>query len=173
MKSVCYAVVTSAVVALSLTLAAQGLPPTQGFPPQGGPLTHKPPTDQTGSPKDQRITLQGCIRGGRFEPDHGGRVNIPAQLLAQLDDSSAIVLIGKRELLQRIRSDHERHRDEITGVLVIPPKPAGVRQVDIKTVQAGKTRVTTGTRYEAGDIPGAPLQIRVESVTHLPDGGGC
>ena len=35
MKSVCYAVVTSAVVALSLTLAAQGLPPHAGFPATG------------------------------------------------------------------------------------------------------------------------------------------
>jgi hypothetical protein len=123
----------------------------------------------------------GCVRGGRFEPDHGANVDIPALLLGQIfDSSSGVVLVGKRELLVQIRQQHDRHRDEITGVLLIPPKAAGSREVNVKTTQIGKrTRITAGTknenggsRNEHGEILAAPVQIRVTSVTHH-DGPGC
>jgi hypothetical protein len=167
MNRMVHTFVATAAVSFSIALAAQGPSPNNKAPKKS----------KSG---EQSVTLQGCLRGGRFEPDHSAIIDLPAQLLAQIFDSSGIGLVGKRELLVQIRSQHERHHDVIAGVLLIPPKVAGEREVDVKTAEIGKrTRIIAGTRTdnggqrnENGEILAAPVQIRVESITHR-DGPAC
>ena len=53
-------------------------------------------------------------------------------------------LEGNRDLLKRLRHDHDGHDEELTGVVIIPPSPDGT-EVHVGSKGIGeKTRVSSG-----------------------------
>ena len=137
------------------TAAAQGppVPPRDPSPaqPRLGDTRHK-------------VVVEGCIRDSRLKIDRSR----PSPLLAALE-ATEFVLEGPKELLQRIKSEHGDHQDEIHGVAIVPA--SRTEQVDVGSTPIGdKTRVVIGTRAGTNERRGFnPIRLRVESLVHLAD----
>ncbi len=113
------------------------------------------------------ITLSGCLRGSVLELQQQG----VAKYTASSQVASEYHLEGAKDLMQMLKSDHDGHFIEVTGVARIPP-PTTDEQIDVKTTELGRAgRVTIGSRQQKGFLPTPPRPIRlvVETFKHLGD----
>jgi hypothetical protein len=166
---------TAMLIAL-IALATVALDPAYGRSEQRQPASPpaQPPQNPGQRPKsdiavpksEEAITISGCVHGSHFKPSRESVSDVPTALLR----ASEYVLDGQRELLQRLKNDHDGHYEEVTGVAKIPPSfqhpDTQVRSKDI-----GKTRVTIGTRQEKAYLPSPdqPVRIIVDSFRHISD----
>jgi hypothetical protein len=114
--------------------------------------------------QEELVTVAGCVTGSHFKPSRETRNDLPADLYRAREWT----LQGKRELLNRLRKEHDGHYEEITGVIKVPPQP---QQADttVRTKDVGKkTRVTIGTRQSSSNVEAPPpATIVVESFRHI------
>lgn len=121
-------------------------------------------------PKDTDVvTITGCVHGSRLKLSR----NTTPDTVTSVVRASEYVLGGQKELLTRLKKDHDGHLEEITGTLKIPPT-LDQPDIHVRTKNVGdKTRVTIGTRQTAGSEPTAPLPVlptlTVESSRHISD----
>lgn len=152
-------------VAAAATLAAQGpLSPPQDKPPQkAAPLRDE----------ERAIVVEGCIWGGdRLKVD-----STVSSLTIRMLETSEFLLDAPKETLQMLRSLHDGHQDEISGIVVIPASRRNDGDFTQSKEIGDKTRITVGTRSGtsgAGDTPdqvrkGKALKLKVTSLRHLAD----
>jgi hypothetical protein len=130
------------------------------FPPQD-----LPPTKSTMKDTERAIVVEGCIRGDRLKIDRD-----VSSLTVRLLDVTEFVLQGPKETLQRVKTDHDGHQDEISGIVVVP---AGQPEKEVVTKEIGKrTRVTAGASTSTSD-PGQPvsgfkpMRLKLGTLRHL------
>jgi hypothetical protein len=126
-------------------------------------------TDVATSKDSEVVTIAGCVHGSRLKLSR----NTTPDTVTSVVRASEYVLGGQKELLTRLKKDHNGHLEEITGTLKIPPT-LEQPDVHVRTTNVGeKTRVTMGTRQSAGSDPTAPLPVLptllVDSSRHLSD----
>lgn len=159
-----------AVVALSsATLAAAQIPVPQP-PSQPGPAPRS-----ALRPQEVPVTIDGCVEGRRFTLAYKGTYQgVHEEVLR----ASEFHLEGSRELMRMLAREHDGHHEEITGIAILPPSPAG-ETVETRTKQVGGIRVFGGVRQTGRQgVPrdmrpsdaSRPVRIRVLSVTHVADG---
>jgi hypothetical protein len=118
---------------------------------------------------EHAIVVEGCVRGNRLKiHGPGASRNVAVEAIG----ASEFILEGPKELLQRLRSEHDNHQDEITGIAIIPVSRTD--EVDVKTRKLGdKTRVTMGVTTGDPDVGRSsafkPVRLKVESLAHLAD----
>lgn len=140
----------------------------QSPPPQPPQDPRQPAKSDIAVPKgEEAVTVKGCVHGSHFKPSRESLNDVPTVLLK----ASEYVLDGKRELLQRLRKDHDGHYEEVTGLAKIPPT---FQRADthVRSKDYGKTRVTIGTREETKALlptPELPVRILVDSFRHISD----
>jgi hypothetical protein len=116
---------------------------------------------------EELVTVKGCVVGSHFKPARDSLLDLPATVT----QATEWILEGKKELLRRLRGDHDGHYEEVTGIIKVPELPDGtearVRSKDF----GGKTRVTIGQSESSGYIKASPqpIRIRVESFRHLEE----
>jgi len=142
-------------------LAAQG-PVAPKSPP--------PPTEASDTRETTHlVTVRGCIRGNRLKID-------PEASLKAIDVLNArdFALEGPKELLRQVKNDHENHYDEITGIVVVPPRKD--RNVVTSTKKVGpKTNVVVTGKGQREDIdnPREPenhtLKLKVQQLRHIDE----
>jgi hypothetical protein len=126
-------------------------------------------TDVATSKDSEVVTIAGCVHGSRLKLSR----NTTPDTVTSVVRASEFVLGGQKELLTRLKKDHDGHLEEIIGILKIPPT-LEQPDVHVRTKNVGeKTRVTMGTRQSAGSDPTAPLPVLptllVESSRHISD----
>jgi hypothetical protein len=126
----------------------------------------RPKSDIAVPKGEDAITISGCVHGSHFKPSRESVNDVPTALLKV----SEYVLDGKRELLQRLKTDHDGHYEEVTGVAKIPPDFQHP-QTQVRSKDVGKTRITIGTRQETAYLPSPdkPVRIIVDSFRHIND----
>jgi len=111
--------------------------------------------------RDAVVTVSGCVRGNQLKLpiDTTAAVEYPLR-------ASEYVLEGPKEVLRTIHKDHDRHHEEITGTLKLPPGTTS----DVHVVQkelGPKTRITLGVRQSAGEEVAVPVRLVVSSFRHI------
>lgn len=136
-----------------------------------GPVVPKSPTPPTEA-SDARetthlVTVRGCIRGNRLKYDRAFSASTVGVLEAK--DFS---LEGPKELLRQVKADHDNHYDEITGIVVLPPRKD--RNVVTSKKKFGpKTNVIITGKGEQEDLDTPPepknqtLKLKVQQLVHL------
>jgi hypothetical protein len=121
-------------------------------------------TAQNDAPRtrDGLVTVSGCVSGNHLKLPSGTTAAV-----AGLARASEFVLEGSKELLRTIQKDHDRHYEEVTGTLEIPP--VKTREVIRQKQLDPKTRITVGYRESAGEEQPAPVRLRVSSFRHIAD----
>jgi len=134
-------------------------------PPPKSPSDRSPLRDT-----ERQVVLEACVHGNRLKVADGNAGN---NLLTKTLGTSEFVLEGPKETLRQLKSAHDGHQDEITGIVVIPYSRS--EQTEIATKEVGKkTRVTAGTKSSATDTlqpPSTPKPVRFKfvSLRHLSD----
>jgi hypothetical protein len=126
-------------------------------------------TDVVAAKDRDVVTITGCVHGSRLKLSR----NTTPDTVTSVVHASEYVLGGQKEILTRLKKDHDSHLEEITGTLKIPPT-LEQPDVHVRTTNVGeKTRVTMGTRQSTGSDPTAPLPVLptllVESSRHISD----
>lgn len=136
-----------------------------------GPVVPKAPTPPTEA-SDARetthlVTVRGCIRGNRLKPDStfsGSTVGVLGAKDFALD--------GPKELLRVVKADHDNHYDEITGIVVLPPRKD--RNVVTSKKKVGpKTSVIVTGKGEQEELDTPPesknptLKLKVQQLVHV------
>jgi len=136
-----------------------------------GPVVPKSPTPPTKA-SDARetthlVTVRGCIRSNRLKIDPNFSVSTVDVL-----DAGDFSLEGPKELMRQVKAEHDDHYDEITGIVVLPPRKD--RDVVTSTKKAGpKTNVivTGKNKSEEFDTPPEPkkqtLKLKVQQLVHI------
>lgn len=136
------------------------------------PVVPKSPTPPTKA-SDARetthlVTIRGCIRGNRLKADPEAQKGIVEVL-----DARDFSLEGPKELMRQVKAEHDEHYDEITGIVVLPPKNARDVVTSTKKVGPKSSVVVTGKKGEAVDVDSQPqprqqtLKLRVQQLTHI------
>jgi hypothetical protein len=131
-----------------------------------------PPQRDVAPAKDEEfVTIAGCVQGRRLKP----AMATSPDLITVTLHASEYTLDGHKEILNRLKKDHDNHFEEITGVLKIT-QSAGEPDVRVRTKDVGKkTRITIGNRQgtsseAAAAAPSAvPPRIVVLSFKHVAD----
>ena len=152
------------VVLIALATAQQQPQSPAPQPPQAP--GQRPKSDIAVPKSEEAVTISGCVHGSHFKPSRESLNDVPTSLMK----ASEYVLDGKRELLQRLKRDHDGHYEEVTGVAKIPPSFQHP-QTQVRSKDARKTRVTIGTRQETAPLltPEQPVRIIVDSFRHISD----
>lgn len=132
------------------------------------PRSPTPPTEASDSRETTHlITVRGCIRGNRlkYDPTFSGST---VGVLGAKDFS----LEGPKELLRQVKADHDNHYDEITGIVVLPPRKD--RNVVTSKKKVGpKTSVIINGKGEQEDLDTPPepkgqtLKLKVQQLVHV------
>lgn len=136
-----------------------------------GPVVPKspaPPTQASGTRETTHlVTVRGCIRGNRLKVDPETSGGIVAVL-----DVSDFSLEGPKELLRQLKAEHDNHYDEITGIVVVPPRKDS--DVVTSTKKVGpKTSIAVTGKKETVDVDSQPqprnqtLKLKVQQLTHV------
>ena len=162
------AVLAVVLAAGTIVLAAQRPVPVQPAPPGPAPRSEL-------RPREVAIVIEGCVENRRLKPAASATIHNPHEEALR---ATEYILEGPRELLSQLARDHRGHHEEIVGVAILPPTPAG-ETVDTRTREIGGVRVTGAVRQAGGSTGGdarvmvdAPrsVRIRVKAVRHLADG---
>src|SRR6187200_451892 len=92
---------------ISLVTAQSPLPPTPKSPSDRSPLRDT----------ERKVVLEGCLYGNRVKVAKGTAAN---NVLIDALDTKEFVLEGPKETLRQLKSAHDGHEDEFTGIVVIP-----------------------------------------------------
>ena len=145
---------------MSLVAAQSPLPPPPKSPSDRSPLRDT----------ERKVVLEGCLYGNRVKVAYGTAAN---DVLIDALDTKEFVLEGPKETLRQLKSAHDGHQDEFTGIVVIPYSRTG--QTDVATKELGKkTRVTAGTKSQSTDTldpepKHKPVRFKFVSLRHLSD----
>ena len=137
-----------------------------------GPVVPKSPTPPTKA-SDARetthlVTVRGCIRGNRLKADPEA-----AKGIVDVLDARDFSLEGPKELMRQVKAEHDEHYDEITGIVVLPPRNDRDVVTSTKKVGPKSTVVVTGKKGETMDVDSQPqprnqtLKLKVQQLTHL------
>ena len=97
------------------------------------------------------------MNGSRVKPSPFALSDLPATILW----ATEYVLVGKRELIQRLRTEHDGHYDDVTGVVHVPPAPRNT-DVKVRSKDIGKkTRVTIGERQDSSLVQATPQPVTI------------
>ena len=136
-----------------------------------GPAVPKSPAPPTQSPAVREathlVTVRGCIRGDRLKIDPDSFKNILSVL-----NVKDFALEGPKELMRQLKSEHDNHEDEISGIVVVPPQKD--RDVVTSTKKVGpKTSVSVSGKGRNEDIDSQPevkaqtLRLKVQELRHV------
>lgn len=154
-------------IASGVAGAQRPVPPRQ--PDQPGP----PPRSELRS-REVSVVIDGCVENRRLRPTAGSATLNPHE---EVLHATEYILEGPRELLGQLARDHRGHHEEIVGVAILPPTPAG-ETVDTRTREIGGVRISGAMRQSGGSTAGdargmvdapRPVRIRVKATTHLAD----
>ncbi len=127
------------------------------------------PQSDVAAAKEELVTIAGCVQGSRLKASRDGVPDSVTRIL----HASEYVLDGQKEILKRLRKDHDGHFEEITGLLKLQPSVVGQPDVHVRTKDLGpKTRITIGDSRETGSVaspPPAPPRIFVHSFKHIAE----
>jgi hypothetical protein len=113
------------------------------------------------------ITVRGCIRGNRLkiDPEASGSA---IDVIGARDYS----LEGPKELMRFIKDEHDNHYEEVTGLVVLPPRKD--RNAVTSTKKAGpKTNIIVTGKGQKEDLDTPPepvnqtLKLKVQELRHL------
>jgi hypothetical protein len=113
------------------------------------------------------IVVQGCIRGKRLRNPQSLNSEVEFETLR----ASEFILEGPRELMRQLQEQHDKHFDEIEGVVTVPPSPHG-GSTSVTTKKVGPVRVGVGTHEESAPVivdARRPLTLKVRTLTHLSE----
>src|SRR5262245_32144683 len=147
---------------ISLVTAQSPLPP-----PPKSPSDRSPMRDT-----ERQVVLEGCLYDNRLKVATADLTN---DLIAATLGTGQFVLEGPKETLRQLKSTHDGHQDEITGIVVIPY--SRTEQTEIVTKEVGKkTKITAGTKspstesLEPSTKPKPkPVRFKFVSIRHLSD----
>jgi hypothetical protein len=133
-----------------------------------------PPTETTIPEASSRlkssqfaIVVKGCLHGRRLKNPQALRTEIEFEVLR----ASEFILSGPRELMRQLEEQHDKHFDEIEGVVTVPPSPHG-GSTSVTTKKVGPVQVNSGTRQESAPVivdARRPLALKVTALTHLSE----
>jgi hypothetical protein len=153
------AVVLSAFIALILSgPAAAQRPVTPPPAPAPEPVSRL-------KAREYRVAVRGCLQNKRLLLSASDRSDLAFDTLG----ATEFVLSGPRELMQQLQEQHNRHYDEVEGIVIVPPSPTDT-DVAVSTKKVGPVRVGVGGRTER--VPGGdhrPLTMKLTSLTHLAE----
>jgi hypothetical protein len=114
---------------------------------QDRPKPEPPSTSKTSPSSEQNgpIVMQGCVDGRRFVVP----MMTPEDLQQKITGSKEYTLEGPSETLALLRSAHDGHFEEITGVLRVHPAPGEEQRLSSAKI-GDNTRVTIGRRQTSG-----------------------
>lgn len=114
---------------------------------QDRPKPEPPSTSRTSPSNEQSgpVVMQGCVDGTRFVVP----MMSPEDLQQKITGSREYTLEGPSEAMQLLRSSHDGHLEEITGVLRVRPAPGEEQRIG-STQIGDRTRVTIGRRETRG-----------------------
>ena len=144
----------------SLVRAQSPVPPPPKSPSDCSPLRDT----------ERKVVLEGCLYGNRVKVANGTAAN---NVLIDTLGTKEFVLEGPKETLRQLKSAHDGHQDEFTGIVVIPY--SRTEQTDVATKEIGKkTRVTAGTNSQSTETldPAPnhkPVRFKFVSLKHLSD----
>ena len=110
---------------------------------QDRPRPEPPSTSKTSPSNEQNgpVIMQGCVDGSRFVVP----MMSPVDLQQRITGSREYRLEGPSELLAQLRSAHDGHLEEITGVLTVHPAPGEDQRIASGKI-GDNTKVTIGRR---------------------------
>ena len=156
----------SALICATLSTGVAAQMPGVPRPPAPAPRTESNPEVRETL---QRAIVIGCLRDDRlkFSPDVG--TNRAVATLGARD----LKIEGPKELIRRLKLEHNDHEDELTGVIIIPPADTRDRVIETRRVGPKTTVTTTGRQrsteaYEPVEQP-RTLRFKVESLKHVSD----
>ncbi len=134
-------------------------------PPPQQPI---PTPAARGRSTQHALVVKGCIRNGRLRSAEAASGDLTFTTLS----ASEFVLEGPKEMLQKIKEQHNGHYDEIEGVATVPRPPQN-DDAGIATSKKGPVTITAGRRDEKSlgvrNAP-QPIKLRVASLTHISEG---
>src|SRR5437867_13125645 len=99
------------VASAAVSLEAVRSKPDTTYESSSATAQQRPP--DVASPKgNELVTIAGCVHGSKLKLSQETSIDLPAVLLR----ASEYVLEGKRELLQRLRKEHDGHYEELTEI---------------------------------------------------------
>ena len=134
-------------------------------PPPKSPADRSPLRDT-----EREVVLEGCLYGNRLKIAGD---NLSNRLVTDLLGTTEFVLDGPKETLRQLKSAHDGHQDQVTGIVVIPY--SRTEQTEVSTKEIGKkTRVTAGGKSPSTDslepsTKPKPVRFKFVSLKHLAD----
>jgi hypothetical protein len=136
-----------------------------------GPVVPKSPTPPTEASDTREtthlVTVRGCIRGNRLkiDPEASARA---IDVLGARDYS----LEGPKELMRQVKAEHDKHYEEITGIVVLPARKDLNVVTSTKKVGPKTNVIITGKGKEEDiDTPPEPknqtLKLKVQQLVHV------
>ena len=148
-----------ACAALPVALAAAQLP---------GPRQDEPLARQTMRGTRVPVTVSGCLRRGSLQ-----LADWPFKdTLANVFDTDVVILDGPKDVLRQLRTEHNLHQDEVTGIAIVQASPDGRTTTGVQTKDTGKGTITAGVRESSGVAAEALLKtvtLRLASFRHVDD----
>jgi len=119
------------------------------------------------------LTVQGCVYDTRLKFDPSLGINQPAMTLSGPDRE--FVLEGTKELMRQLKTYHDGHEEQISGILTIPPMDD--RDTLTSTKRAGPKTTITGTASQTkpdekklhNEKAKRLLRLKIEEVRHVAD----
>jgi hypothetical protein len=133
-------------------------------PPPDPPIPE--PTSRMKS-SQHAVVVKGCIQNKRLKISQRQADTLEFNVLR----ATEFILEGPKELMQQLQEQHNRHYDEIDGIVTVPPSPSGAT-TNVTTKKLGPVTVKSGSREERGLVAEKPrsLTLKVRSLTHLTEG---
>jgi len=170
--------------ALSGLVVCLGFVATTGaqFPPITPPKTTAPDPSSSTRETKRPLTVQGCLYGDRLEYDPALGINRPASTLIGDTDAAGgsnrgelgvFVLEGPKELLRQLKTYHNGHEEQISGMVTIPPHDNEDTLTTTKRLGPKTTMVASGSQPHKEDDKkpdgkrNAMLRLKVEEVVHV------
>lgn len=143
----------AAILSVLMVLPAQA-------PPQQDPSQPREKPPQEGD----AVIVKGCVKGSVLESHETRKADDTGMTSASIDYR----MTGKKDVVKAVRSGHDGHLEEITGVLKSRLPDDNV----MKGKQIGKTRIFIGGDPRSSGIesrtPHLPV-LEVKSSRHLGD----
>src|SRR5688500_6411007 len=146
---------------LPVALSAAQLP---GTPPRENDPLARQVMRETRVP----VTVAGCLRRGSLQlADWPCKDN-----LANVFDTDVVILDGPKDVLNQLRTEHNLHQDEVSGIAIVQASPDDRTTTGVQTKDTGKGTITAGVRESSGvaaERLAKTVTLRVASFRHLDD----